>query len=46
MIEVIALILFAAVILAMVFGPESRARVVRTEAAKVAPAKPSVARTT
>ena len=45
MIETIALVLFFAVILAMVFGPENKVRVTRTETVKVAPAKSSVAQT-
>ncbi len=45
MIEMIALILFLAVIVAMIAGPESKVRVARTETAKTAPAEPSVAQT-
>ena len=45
MIETIALILFLAVILAMVFGPENRVRVTRTEVAQEVAVKPSVVQT-
>ncbi len=45
MIEMFALILFLAVILAMMVGPENRTRVVRTETVKAAQSKPSVAQT-
>ena len=45
MIETIALVLFLAVILAMVFGPENRVRATRTETVPVAPAQASVAQT-
>ena len=42
MIDMIALILFLAVIVAMIVGPENKVRVARTETAKTAPAEPSV----
>ncbi len=45
MIEMIALILFLAVIVAMIAGPENKARVTRTETTKTAPVEPSVAQT-
>lgn len=45
MIEMIALVLFLAVIVAMIAGPENKARVSRTETAETTPVKPSIAQT-
>lgn len=45
MIETIALILFLAVILAMIVAPENKAQIVRTESVQAAPAKTPIAQT-